>query len=110
MKQVRILLAGYESKGVPAVLVDAPQLFESGFDTECDFVLAVLASREARMSRIMARDGLDEAQATARLDAQKSDDFFREQSDTILVNDSTAEDMDAELRRMLTLWEVPYEA
>ncbi|MBQ3507465.1 MAG: dephospho-CoA kinase [Clostridia bacterium] len=108
--EVRRLLAIYKAEGKSAVLVDAPQLFESGFDTECDFVLAVLASREARMSRIMARDGLDVAQATARLDAQKSDDFFREQSDAILVNDSTAEDMDAEIRRMLTLWEVPYEA
>lgn len=108
--EVRRLLAIYEAEGKSAVLVDAPQLFESGFDTECDFVLAVIASREARMSRIMARDGLDKARATARLNAQKPDGFFREHANAVICNDGDPEAMDAEVRRLLTLWEVAYEA
>lgn len=108
--EVRRLLAIYESEGKSAVLVDAPQLFESGFDTECDFVLAVIASREARMSRIMARDGLDKARATARLDAAKPDGFFREYANAVICNQGAVEDMDAEVRKLLSAWEVPYEA
>lgn len=110
LSEVRRLLAIYETEGKSAVLVDAPQLFESGFDAECDVILAVLAPREVRLSRIMARDGLDEARATARLDAQKPDGFFREHADAVICNDGDPEAMDAEVRRLLTLWEVAYEA
>ena len=110
LREVRRLLAIYEAEGKSAVLVDAPQLFESGFDAECDFVLAVIASREARMSRIMARDELDEVRATARLDAAKPDSFFREHADAVICNQGAVEDMDAEVRKLLSAWEVPYEA
>lgn len=110
LDEVRRLLAAYEAEGKPAVLVDAPQLFESGFDSECDFTLSVLAPREVRMARIMARDGLDEARATARLDAARPDEFFCENSDAVILNHGAVEDMDAEVRHLLTLWEVPHEA
>ena len=110
LEEVRRLLAIYESEGKPAVLVDAPQLFESGFDAECDVILVVLASREVRLSRIMVRDGLDEVRATARLDAAKPDSFFREHADAVICNNGETEDMDAEVRQLLTAWEVPYEA
>ena len=110
LEEVRRLLAIYESEGKPAVLVDAPQLFESGFDAECDVILVVLASREVRLSRIMVRDGLDEVRATARLDAAKPDSFFREHADAVIYNNGETEDMDAEVRQLLTAWEVPYEA
>ncbi len=106
LSEVRRMLAIHEEQGKPAVLVDAPQLFESGFDTECDFILAVLAPRNVRLTRIMARDGLDEARATARLDAQRSDDFFRKHADAILVNDGAEADMNAEVHRLLSKWEV----
>ena len=110
LAEVRRLLGVYEAQGKAAVLVDAPQLFESGFDAECDFILTVLAPRDLRLARIMARDGLDEARATARLNAQKPDGFFREHSDAVICNDGDPEAMDAEVRRLLTLWEVTYEA
>ena len=94
------------AEGVPAVLVDAPQLFESGFDAECGFILSVLAPYELRLARIMARDGLDEARAKARLDASHTDDFFRERSDAVMINDGALDAMEAEVRRLLTAWEV----
>ncbi len=106
LNEARRQLEIYRSEGKPAVLVDAPQLFESGFDAECDFILAVLAPRSARMARIMARDGLDEARAIARMDAQKSDDFFREHADAVLVNGGEIGDMEADIRALLRRWGV----
>lgn len=106
LDEVRRRLAVYEAEGKPAVLVDAPQLFESGFDAECGRILSVLAPREVRLARIMARDGLDEARATARLDAAKPDPFFRERSDAVILNSGTVEAMDAEVRGLLYEWEV----
>ena len=106
LNEVRRRLVAYRVEGKAAVLVDAPQLFESGFDAECDYVLAVLAPRNLRLSRIMARDGLEESRAVARMDAQKSDDFFYEHADAVLVNDGRAEDLQAGIRDLLHRWEV----
>lgn len=106
LDEARRQLDLYRDEGKAAVLVDAPQLFESGFHAECDFIVAVLAPREVRMARIMARDGLDEARAIARMDAQKSDDFFREHADAVLVNGSEIGDLEADVRALLRRWEV----
>ncbi len=109
LNEVLKMLAAYEREGVPAVLVDAPQLFESGFDRGCDKVLAVIAPRDVCLSRIMARDGMDESRAAARLDAQLPEIVFRERADAVIVNDGDAAAPDADVRRILTAWEVPYE-
>lgn len=61
------------AEGCPAVIVDAPALFESGFDRMCDLVVGVFAPYETRISRIMARDGLSRERAEARLAKQIPD-------------------------------------
>ncbi len=107
LRVVRCRITELERAGSPAVLVDAPQLYESGFDRECDRVLAVLAPREVRLSRIMERDGLDNTRAAARLDAQKPDDFFRSRADAVIVNDGIT-DPTVAVQHLLSAWEVPY--
>lgn len=109
LAEVRTRLAEYAKNGTAAVLVDAPQLFESGFDTECDRILAVLAPASVRLSRLMARDGLNEARAMARMAAQHDDAFFRERAHAVLCNTGSPEDLDPSVRQLLTQWEVPYE-
>ena len=106
LAQTRKLLAAYESEGAPAVLVDAPQLFESGFDKECNLILSVLAPYEVRLARIMARDGLSEERARARLSAAHTDEFFRERSDAVIVNGDSTDAMASEVCRLLALWGV----
>ncbi len=104
LREVRAVLEVNRLSDVPAVLVDAPQLFESGFDRECDCILSVLAPREVRLGRIMARDGLTTERATARLDAQLPDEVFRERSDHVIVNDGTPEEAETAVRRILQEW------
>ena len=106
LDEARRQLTAYKAQGKAAVLVDAPQLYESGFDTECDYVVAVLAPRDVRLSRIVARDELDEARAAARMDAQKDDDFFRQHADVILMNDGEIHALDVQIQAMLRCWEV----
>lgn len=114
LTEVRVRCASFASDGVSAVVVDAPQLYESGFDAECDRVLAVLAPPDVRLSRIMRRDGLTLSAATARLRAQKPDGFFIARADAVIDNDGEQSSgdglarLDTEVRRLLTLWEVPY--
>lgn len=70
----------------PVVLYDAPTLFEAGADDLCDKTVGVLAERETRIRRVMARDGLSEQAARARILAQPDDAFYREKCDYILEN------------------------
>ena len=55
-----ILIEKYKEQGKRAVLVDAPVLFESGFDRMCDYTICVVASYEARLERILKRDNITE--------------------------------------------------
>ena len=108
LEQVRIRCDAYEAQNVPAVLIDAPVLFESGFDKECDRTLAVLAAPEVRLSRIMDRDGLSHDAATKRMEAQPTDDFYTTRADAVVYNngDVTPEVAATHIRNQLLAWGV----
>lgn len=86
------IVRSLETSRALTAVVDAPLLFESGLDGLCDVTLGVLAPREVRLGRIMARDGITRETAEARLDAQKPDSYYMERCDLILQNDRTARD------------------
>ena len=69
--------------------IDAIGLFEGGLGELCDLTIAVTAPVEDRVRRLMARDGISEAYARARIAAQKDEDWFREKCDCILENTGT---------------------
>lgn len=81
-----------EKEGSRAVVIDAPLLIEAGLHKTCDHVIAVLAPRETRLARIMARDGISRDKAEARLSAQKPDGFYKEHADFVFVNDGEIAD------------------
>lgn len=72
-KDTLALLAQYKSEGARAVIIDAPVLFESGFDKMCDFTVCVTSPTDRKIDRIMTRDQITREQALARLNSQKSD-------------------------------------
>lgn len=67
-------------------LLDAPTLFESGINKICNKTVAVLADRDIRLKRIIARDNLTLKEAETRINAGKDEQFFRERADYILYN------------------------
>ena len=69
--------------------IDAIALFESGLSELCQLTVAVIAPTEDRINRLMARDGIAEEYAKLRIQAQKSDDWFRQKCDRILENTGT---------------------
>ena len=70
----------------PIVLYDAPTLFEGGVDDLCEKTIGVLADTETRVQRVMARDGISEEAARARILAQPDDGFYRARCDYIIEN------------------------
>lgn len=81
--------------------VEAIALIESGMADSCDAVVSVLCGFETRLARIMARDGLTEDAARARLNAQKADPFFIDNSDYVLTNDGSLQDLEKQVELML---------
>ncbi len=72
--------------------IDAIGLFEGELDSLCDTTLAITAPEEVRIARLTARDGIPPEQALARINAQKSQDWFAEKCQHHLHNDGTKEE------------------
>ena len=99
LDETRRRLSEYELKGKKAAIVDAPLLFESGFDKECDVVISVVADKEIRLKRIMRRDKIDRESAEARINSQLSDDEIIARSDFVIVNSLDTLDLDDQVYR-----------
>lgn len=84
-----VLSLAENARGYRGVVLDAPTLFEAGLEKECDAVVGVTANKELRTKRIQMRDGISCEAARARIDSQKSDDFYIANCDfTVSGNDS----------------------
>lgn len=95
------ILAEYDRQGMALAVVDAPVLFESGYNSKCDMTVCVTAPEEKRVRRIMRRDGIDEESARRRLAAQKDDSETVLLCDTVIVNDGSDADLDAQIDRII---------
>jgi len=73
-----------EKPGLAAI--DAIALFEGGLAQLCHVTVAVTAPAEDRVKRLMARDGISEEYARARIAAQQDEGWFRLHCDYVLEN------------------------
>ena len=73
LDEVRRILTTLEDKNRFCV-VDAPLLFESGFNKECDKIICVIAPKDVRIDRICIRDGISSEAALARISSQITDE------------------------------------
>ncbi len=78
------------STTAPIVGIDAINLVESGLARRCRRTVAVLADKEVRIRRIMARDTISEEYARLRVEAQKDNDFYRKNCTDVFVNNFTS--------------------
>lgn len=99
--RIRQALEEAADAGHPAAVIDAPLLFEAGVDALCSRIVAVLAPRELRLARVMARDGLSRAAAEQRMAAQPPDSFYVRPDVTVLHNDAEEEALRAQALRYL---------
>lgn len=74
------------------VAIDAIGLFEGGLAELCKLTIAVTAPENDRITRLMAREGISEDYAKARISAQKPQSEFSALCDVTLENNGTLED------------------
>lgn len=85
---------------------DIPLLFETAALSACldlDETWLVSAPEEVRIQRIQMRDGLDRAQAQARISAQMSEAEKRAKADRILYNEGSLADLERQMHQALEL-------
>ena len=88
MSETKKMLSALKNGGAAVAVIDAPLLFEANAHLECDLTVGVLAARELRLQRVMARDGISAEHAEKRLQAQKPDAFYLDRCDRILENNN----------------------
>lgn len=101
MKEIRRRMDRFRRENLRAAILDAPQLFEAGAERECNVIVSVLADKNLRVERIMARDGISAEAAEKRIAVQKSDAFFRTHSDYIIENNGDLNAALPHVRRIL---------
>ena len=84
----------------PFALIDAPLLFESGFNRACAFTVAVVADDETCIFRICRRDGVSREEAERRLSNQLSRDRLELMCDYTIDN-SLRRDVEAQVNKIL---------
>lgn len=87
LERIRQTIIIAKMQGFKYFYVDAPLLFESGFNKECDYVIGVTAPVDIRIERIIQRDGISREKAFERIKNQKDDSFFAENCNFTVIND-----------------------
>ena len=94
LKRVReIIEANASNHEISGFVIDAPLLFESKFDSECDLVVAVVSDRERRIERIIERDNISRERAISRINNQLDDGYLISHSDFVIENNGSIADL-----------------
>lgn len=94
------LIGMYAKEGYKAVLVDAPVLFESGFDKICHVTVCVTAPTDEKIERIIKRDEITEEKAIARISKQLSDENLKSRC-TYTIDNSNGSNIDSQIISIL---------
>ena len=92
---------GHIAKGAENVVIDGATVIESGCGKMCDVLVSVVAEEETRIIRIIKRDGISKADAERRVSAQKPEEFYTENSDFVIRNDSTPAELERNVNSVL---------
>ncbi len=94
-----IVFADHGARTDRVVVLESPLLIEMGMQAVCDVVVVVAAHPDTRVARLVAR-GMDEADARARMAAQRPLESASAGVDVLLDNDGTPAELEAQVGRL----------
>jgi len=101
LERVRSIIDDAKNDGYAGFVVDAPLLYESGFDKECDIVIAVVSDVEKRVERIMCRDGLTREAAVKRINSQTTDEHISSLADFVVENNGDLDALKTQVEKII---------
>ena len=99
-EEITSRLSNWAKMGGKFAVIDAIALVENGVGSFCKATVAITAPTEARLARLMCREGVSEEYARLRIAAQKPNEYFEEVCDYTIANDSTLEAFYTECERV----------
>ena len=97
-----------KSQGCSRALIDAPLLLEAELNLDCDFTISVIADKDVRIKRIMARDSIDEHAACKRIDSQRPTEFYTSRTDFTVENNGDLLTLKTQIEKILSTKEIGY--
>lgn len=88
----------------PYALAEAALMFESSMDKQMDYTLAIVASEEVRLRRVMERDNVSKELVQARMIHQLPMQELIKRADFILYNDGTESELKTKVDFFHTLF------
>lgn len=92
-----------EKEKTQVVVLDAPTLFESGMDVQCDTIISVIAPLQQRLNRIVVRDHLTDEEARSRINSQHDDDYYISRSQQVIINDGDEKELRIKTLELINL-------
>ena len=92
--------ASLEDKTPHFAIADIPLLFESGRHREFDIVIVAECAPSTQITRVMARDGVSESDARARVAAQMPIEEKVRRADHVINTDGSFEETNRQVRRV----------
>lgn len=80
--------------------VDGAVIIGSPVEKMCSFLVSVMADKEIRLARIMARDNISREAALKRIESQPSDEFYIANSRYLLYNNISKENLNIEVDKL----------
>jgi dephospho-CoA kinase len=87
-------------RGTAVAMADIPLLFETGHEHDFDAVVVAACPPEEQLRRLVARDGLSETDARARLEAQSPIDEKVRRAHYVIRTDTGFPQTDEEIERV----------
>ena len=92
--------ASLENKTPRFAIADIPLLFETGRHREFDVVIVAECAPSTQITRVMARDGVSESDARARVAAQLTIEEKVRRADQVINTDGSFEETNRQVRRV----------
>ena len=99
-KEILNKIEELSQNNIKLILLDAPTLFESRADDFCELIISVISERDLRLNRIIKRDNLTDEQAEKRMSCQYDNNFYINNSDFIIKNNKSIEDLKAKAKEL----------
>ena len=100
--EIEARIARHVKAGGELAAIDAIGLLEGRFAKRTAFNVAITAPAEARVQRLLAREGISEAYARSRIAAQHSNEYFEEHCDYTLYNGGTRAEFECVCNKFFT--------
>lgn len=94
-------VATLKKSDVPAIILDAPLLFEQHYAEDCDLVVVVAVDYETQLARLEERDGYSRLEAIERVNSQMPLSQKKQLADVVVDNNGDYQQLQSQVAQLV---------